>query len=310
MYVLQYFLGMVIIMDIKILKYFLAVANEGTITKASKKLHIAQPPLSRQIHQLEDELGVNLFIRGKRHIQLTSEGLFLKQRAEEIISLVQKTENELNKMKTSTHGTISIGVTETCGSSILSKLIKEFSSKYTYIKYNVWCGNGDEINEKLDRGLIDLGIVREPFNTSNYESFYLKSESWIVLLSKDNPLANNTSDTLNISEIAKEPLIIPSRLPLQKEMSTWFNEISNPKNVFCYYNTLSCIIPLIEKNVGIAICPESIKYTYNQKTLTYKKIIPEHKSKLLVIRKKNQVMPAATTCFWNFIQNYSKSSKL
>ena len=157
---------MVIIMDIKILKYFLAVANEGTITKAAKKLCIAQPPLSRQLHQLEEELGVSLFIRGKRHIQLTSEGFFLKQQAEEIISLVQKTENELSKMKTNTHGTISIGVTETCGSSILSELIKEFSSKYPYIKYNVWCGNGDEINEKLDRGLIDLGIVREPFNTN------------------------------------------------------------------------------------------------------------------------------------------------
>ena len=297
-------------MDIKILKYFLAVANEGTITKAAKKLCIAQPPLSRQLHQLEEELGVSLFIRGKRHIQLTSEGFFLKQQAEEIISLVQKTENELSKMKTNTHGTISIGVTETCGSSILSELIKEFSSKYPYIKYNVWCGNGDEINEKLDRGLIDLGIVREPFNTNKYENFYLKSEEWIALLSKDHPLASNTSDTLEISEIAKEPLIIPSRLPLQKEMNTWFDEITNHKNIFCFYNTLSCIIPLIEKNVGVAICPESIKYTYNQKTLTYKKINPKHISKLLVIRKKNQVMPAAITCFWNFIQGYINNLKL
>lgn len=297
-------------MDIKILKYFLAIANEGTITKAAKKLCIAQPPLSRQIHQLEEELGVNLFIRGKRHIQLTSEGLFLKQQAEEILSLIQKTENELSKMKTNTHGTISIGVTETFGSSILSELIKKFSIKYPYIKYNVWCGNGDEINEKLDRGLIDLGIVREPFNTNKYENLYLKSEAWIALLSNDHPLASTASDTLEISQIVKEPLIIPSRLPLQREMNTWFHEITSEKNIFCYYNTLSCIIPLIEKNVGVAICPESIKYTYNQKTLTYKKINPEHISKLLMIRKKNQVMPAATTCFWNFIQNYIKNSKL
>lgn len=297
-------------MDIKILKYFLAIANEGTITKAAKKLCIAQPPLSRQIHQLEEELGVNLFIRGKRHIQLTSEGLFLKQQAEEILSLIQKTENELSKMKTNTHGTISIGVTETCGSSILSELIKKFSIKYPYIKYNVWCGNGDEINEKLDRGLIDLGIVREPFNTNKYENLYLKSEAWIALLSNDHPLASTASDTLEISQIVKEPLIIPSRLPLQREMNTWFHEITSEKNIFCYYNTLSCIIPLIEKNVGVAICPESIKYTYNQKTLTFKKINPEHISKLLMIRKKNQVMPAATTCFWNFIQNYIKNSKL
>lgn len=291
------------------MKYFLEVAKEGTITKAAKKLCIAQPPLSRQIHELESELGVTLFIRGKRHIQLTSEGVFLRQQAEEILNLMQKTENALNKMKTNTHGTISIGVTETCGSSILSELISLFNKKYPYIKYNVWCGNGDEINEKIDKGLVDLGIVREPFNTDKYDNIYLKSEPWIALLSKFHTLSSKEEDFITISELEKESLIIPSRLPMQKEIYTWFNEFSKKQNIFCYYNTLSCIIPLIEKNMGIAICPESIKYTYNEEKLSYKRIIPEHISKLLVIRKKNQIMPAATTCFWDFIQSYVKKVK-
>lgn len=113
-------------MDVKTLKYFLTVAREGTITRAAEKLCIAQPPLSRSMQLLEEELGVTLFIRGKRRIRLTEEGLFLKQQAEEIITLVEKTQNQLGKIKNSTHGTIALGVTETCGASILSGLIGDF----------------------------------------------------------------------------------------------------------------------------------------------------------------------------------------
>lgn len=292
-------------MDIKALKYFLTVAQEGTITHAAEKLCMAQPPLSRQLQQLEEELGVTLFIRGKRQIQLTEEGWYLKQQAEEILNLVDKTETQLNKIQSYTHGTISMGVTEACGASILSELIGLFHAKYPYVRFNVWCGNGDEINEKLDKNLVDIGIIREPFNTEKYESTFFKAEPWIALLSVSHPLASNSYEKIELHQLANEQLIIPSRLQLQDEINYWFNEIEQERNIFCMYNSLASIIPLVENNIGIAICPDSVRAFTNDQKLVYKKIVnPEHLSNLMVIRKRHQIMPAITSYFWNFIHNY------
>ena len=176
-------------MDLKDLQYFLAVAQAGTITGAAAKLCMAQPPLSRQMKELEEELGTTLFIRGKRHIRLTEEGIFLRQQAEEILSLMEKTRGQLSRMGTGAGGLISIGVTESCGAGVLSDIIERFHSDFPGIRYNIWCGNGDEINDKLDKGLVDLGIVREPFRTEKYESALIKTESWTALLSREHPMA-------------------------------------------------------------------------------------------------------------------------
>ena len=177
-------------MDLKDLQYFLAVAQAGTITGAAAKLCMAQPPLSRQMKELEEELGTTLFIRGKRHIRLTEEGIFLRQQAEEILSLMEKTRGQLSRMGTGAGGLISIGVTESCGAGVLSDIIERFHSDFPGIRYNIWCGNGDEINDKLDKGLVDLGIVREPFRTEKYESALIKTESWTALLSREHPMAD------------------------------------------------------------------------------------------------------------------------
>ena len=183
-------------MDLKDLQYFLAVAQAGTITGAAAKLCMAQPPLSRQMKELEEELGTTLFIRGKRHIRLTEEGIFLRQQAEEILSLMEKTRGQLSRMGTGAGGLISIGVTESCGAGVLSDIIEKFHSDFPGIRYNIWCGNGDEINDKLDKGLVDLGIVREPFRTEKYESALIKTESWTALLSRDHPMAEQPGDTI------------------------------------------------------------------------------------------------------------------
>ena len=216
-------------MDVKTLRYFLAVAQEGTITRAAETLRIAQPPLSRQMQLLEEELGVTLFVRGKRNISLTEEGIFLKQQAEEIIGLLEKTQNQLGKIKTSTHGTISLGVTETCGASTLPALVDPFHRQYPNIRYNIWCGNGDEVREKLEKGLVDVGLVREPFNTEPYDRIFLKKEAWIALMSVNHPLAATTTDTIELGQLTGEPLIIPSRLRLQNEISHWFSQAAGPR---------------------------------------------------------------------------------
>lgn len=298
-------------MDIKTLNYFLTVANEGTFSGAAKKLYIAQPPLSRQIQKLEKELGVTLFIRGKRRVRLTEEGSFLKQRAEEIITLVEKTESQMGKIQSGTHGMISIGVTETCGASVLPDILEKFHREYPLIRYNIWSANGDEINEKLDKGLVDIGIVREPFNIDKYDSTFLKTEAWVAVLSKKNLLARQAEDTIELSKLTEEPLFIPSRLPLQYEINHWFDETLQEYNIICLYNALASVIPLVEKNMGIAIAPEAVKCFTNGRRLSYKKIVgPEHLSRIMVIRRRGQMMPAATNCFWDFIQNELKMQSL
>ena len=151
-------------MDIRTLRYFLVTAQERNFTKAANKLCMAQPPLSRQIKILEEELGVTLFIRNSRQLQLTEEGYFLKQQAEEILLLIEKTEHQLEKMGTNDYGTISIGATESCGGSILPHLIEGFHETAPHIRFQIWTGNSDETQERLEKNLVDVAVVREPFN--------------------------------------------------------------------------------------------------------------------------------------------------
>lgn len=290
-------------MDIKDLKYFLAVAREGTVTKAAQKLCISQPPLSRQLKDLEEELGVTLFYRGKRHIELSDEGIFLKQQAEEILSLMDITENQLKSNSSETRGTVSIGVTEGCGAGVLSDIIMKFHSKYPDVNYNIWCSNSQEIGERLAKGLFDIGVIREPFNASKFDSTPLRKEAWIVIMSRNHPLAENGSDTIEISEMSDIPLIVPSRTPMIDEINSWFNEQGIKRSIICRYNTLASILPLIEHNLGIAITTESAHLFTDSEKFAYKQIAnPRRFSNLLILRRRHKIMPAPATCFWNFVQ--------
>lgn len=292
-------------MDIKTMKYFLEVAREENITRAAEKLCIAQPPLSRQMKLLEEELGVTLFVRGKRRIQLTEEGYYLRQRAEEIITLLEKTEKQLERMGKKDYGTVSIAATETCGAGILSELIENFHRKAPNVRYQIWSGSGDEVRERLEKSLVDVGIVREPFNMENYDRAFLRTESWIAVLGKDHPLAKRSKDGIQLAWLKDEPLMIPSRQTLQTEINSWFNEIASERNIFCTYNTVSSVIGMAENNFGIAICPESAVRFMNRETLVYRKLIcPEHKSRVFLVRKRFQVMPTTADMFWNYVLEY------
>lgn len=297
-------------MDIKALKYFLAVAQERNITKAAEKLCMAQPPLSRQMKILEEELGVTLFIRGKRQIQLTEEGYYLKQQAEEIILLVEKTEQQLGKMGGSEHGTLSIGATEVCGASILSEMLEQFHIIAPMVHFQIWSGNGDEIRDRLEKNLVDVGIVREPFNMENYDRAFLRREPWIAVFSKEHPLAEGTEGGIEISMLKEEPLMIPIRQPIQNEINSWFNEMVTERNIFCLYNSLISVMGLVEHGLGIAICPESARSLTNREKLVYRKIIrPEHESQIFLVKKRFQVMTTASELFWKFALDYASEKK-
>ena len=179
-------------MELRILQYFLMVAREKNITRAAKQLHMTQPTLSRQLMQLEDELGKPLFIRGKRKIELTDEGVLLRRRAEEILSLINKTEQEITQSEEEMVGQIMIGTGIFSSSqTVLSQVIEEFHDEYPLVKFDIYVGNADLIKERVDQGLVDIGILLEPVDISKYNHLRIPlQEKWGIIVSKTNSLAH------------------------------------------------------------------------------------------------------------------------
>lgn len=292
-------------MDIKVLRYFLEVAREGNITRAAEKLCIAQPPLSRQLQRLEEELGVQLFTRGKRRVTLTEEGKFLKQQAEEIIALVEKTEYQLRMVKSSTCGTVSIAVTESCGAGVMCTLLRLFHEIYPKICFQILSGNGDELDQRLKHNLADIGIMREPFNMEKYDREFLKSEPWVAVMGKNSLLAQEEGEGVPLSRLSKEALMIPSRILLQEEINGWFDDVAKERNIFCVYNSPAAIIPLAESGIAVAICPESVKCFAGTKNLVYKPIVnPRKDSGIYLVKLRRQMVPLAAQLFWEFAREW------
>ena len=177
-------------MEIRVLRYFLAVVREESITKAAEALHITQPTLSRQLSQMEDEVGVRLFDRGTCKITLTNEGILLRRRAEEILQLVDTTERELVEQDEQVEGKISIGCGEIAAVRMLPELIRTFREKYTRVSFDIFTATADLVKEQMDKGLLDIGLLLEPVDMEKYDFIRLDmKENWVVLMRPDNPLA-------------------------------------------------------------------------------------------------------------------------
>lgn len=198
-------------MDIRTMEYFLMIARIGNITKVAELLHMAQPPLSRQLKALEDELDVQLFIREKRKMVLTDEGRFLKTKCEQILELIDNTKDQVKEMKYGISGTLFIGSIETVGTVILPVWIADFKKRYHLVKYNLWSGNSDDVIDRLENGLLDIALIREPFDTEKFEAIHITNESWIVLLHKEHPIALKDGNSVNLKYLKEEELIVPTR---------------------------------------------------------------------------------------------------
>ena len=288
-------------MDIKSLRYFLAVVQEGNITQAAKKLCIAQPPLSRQIRLLEEELGVTLFLRGKKKIRLTEEGRFLKQQAEEIIELMEKTREQMGRLGGGVHGLVSVAAVESFGIGLLSEMVEAFHREYPQVHFQIWCGNSDEVRDKLERGLADVGIVRAPVYMEQCEQIFLRSEPWVAAMSRRHPLAAEEGDEVRLEQLGGETLMVPVRASLQEEINHWFNEIAQDREILCYYNSSASMLPLVERGMGIAICPGAARYFAGGEGIIYKTIVkPRKESRLYMVRRRYQMLPQAAGAFWDF----------
>ena len=283
-------------MELRILRYFLAVVREGNITKAAEILHITQPTLSRQLKELEEELGTNLFIRGKREIKLTDEGLLLDQRAKEIIELADKTERQFMEHKNLIGGVISIGCVESRATLFLPELLEKFSIKYPQVQYDLYNGYADDIKEKIDKGLIDIGLLLEPVEISKYDFIRLPhKERWGVLMQKSDPLAQKESITLK--DISMFPLIIPKRAIVQNEIANWFDGDFEKIHIFATYNLLFNAILLVEKGLGYAVCLQGALSVRDNSTTCFVPFTPERNTKSVLIWKKNYIFSSASSLF-------------
>ena len=290
-------------MDIRLLHYFLVVAEEQNITRAAEKLLMAQPPLSRQMKQLEEELGTPLFIRGSRKLELTEEGLFLKERAEHILDLVERTRLEIDDMKQGMSGTVYIGVTQTIASTLLPKFIAGFKTLYPDVHYDIWSGNSDQVIDRLEKGLLDFAIVREPYDQEQFDGTRIRKEPWCVLVHKDSPIASVKEDAVPLSMLAEEELIVPAIKSRRREIENWFLAKDLMANIFCEYAPLISSMYLVEQGVGAAILPESVSNTLSGKKLVLKKIAdPEVYSYVAILTKKYRTLSKAAVALLTYVK--------
>jgi DNA-binding transcriptional LysR family regulator len=240
-------------MELRVLRYFLAVAQEENITRAATLLNVTQPTLSRQLIQLEEELGVKLFRRSQYRIILTEDGMLLRRRAQEIVELANKTEQEFLNRDTELSGEISIGCGETRSMTFLSRKICSFRKLHPQVRFRIYSANADDVKERLESGLLDLGLLMEPVDISRYAFLRLpEKERWGVLVAKDSPLAERKAVTPQ--DLLGVPLLMGSREKVIHELAGWFGDAYDQIQVAGTYNLILNAANMVENGVGAALC--------------------------------------------------------
>ena len=281
-------------MELRVLRYFLTVASEDSITNAANILHITQPTLSRQLMQLEEELGVQLFVRGKKAITLTEAGMLLRSRAEEIVDLANRTEKEFLNQKNFLSGEIFIGAGETSGMKELARIIKSFNKEYPQVKYDLHSGNADDIKEKIDKGLIDIGLLTEPVDIGKYEFVRLKEkDNWGVAMRKDDPLSNK--EYITPRDLKNKSIVCSKRISIQNELANWFGNDFESGNIIATFNLINNAIAIVESNIGYAICLESL--VSDRSNICFKSFYQRLETGSVLVWKKNQIFSTATKMF-------------
>lgn len=281
-------------MELRVLQYFLVVAREENITRAAAFLNITQPTLSRQLMQLEEELGVKLFHRGKYNILLTEEGLLLRRRAQEIVDLTMKTEKELKHGAEVVSGEIAIGCGETRNMKSLSKMMASFQQKYPDVSFHIYTAIADDVKERLENGILDMGLLLEPVEISRYHYVRMPmKEKWKVLMRKDSALAEK--DRITPEDLAKEPLIFAKRPSVQNELENWFGHSAEDIRIACTCNlSHNNQMDMVESGIGVAL---TMDFACNHDLLCLKPMEPELTSGCVLVWKKNMKLSLAMVRF-------------
>ncbi len=283
-------------MEIRVLRYFLTVVREESITKAAEVLHITQPTLSRQLAQMEEEIGVRLFDRGTRKIRLTNEGLLLRRRAEEILQLVDKTEKELVEQEEQVEGKISIGCGEVASVQMLPDLIRNFHQKYPLVTFDLFTATADLVKEQMDKGLLDLGLLLEPIEMGKYEFIRLDmKERWVVLMPPDDPLTGKKY--VKADELAELPLILPRRMQVQSELASWFGDYYKNLNILFTSNLSTNGAVMVSRGLAYSLVIEGAVPFWDSSKIACRPLYPELMATCVLAWKREQPFSLAATKF-------------
>lgn len=288
-------------MELRVLKYFLAVAQEETITGAANCLHVTQPTLSRQIRDLEEELGQQLLVRGSHRVTLTPEGMLLRSRAEEIVSMSEKMREEFAAMRGGmVRGDIYVGGGETEAVKLVAEAATALQQKHPGIRYHLYSGNAEDVTERLDKGLLDFGILIQPARLTKYHSMEIPAKDvWGVILRRDHPLAQRES--ICREDLLHVPLIC-SRQALWlrgegNEFAEWFGENFDKLNIAATFNLLYNAALMVEAGMGCAVTIDRIAPASPDSPLCFRPLTPKLEAGLNLVWKKERVFSPAAELF-------------
>lgn len=282
-------------MELRVLNYFLAVAREENITKAAQMLHISQPTLSRQMMQLEEELGVKLFARSNHNIVLTEDGLLLKRRAQELIALADKTKRDFINKDAELSGEVAIGSGEFRSTRELAKIMVAFQKKHPLVQFRIYSGNADNIQDYIERGHLDLGVIGEPVDIRKYEFVSMPvREKWGVLVRRDSELSGKKQ--VQVEDLLDIPLVTASS-DLQGELAAWFGDSRDKVKIAATGNLLYNEAMLVENGMGAVLC---IQLNCAYENLCFIPLYPAIEMRTALVWKKDAIFPSATAAFIDF----------
>ena len=296
-------------MELRVLQYFLAVAREQSISGAAQSLHLSQPTLSTQIKAMEEELGKQLLIRGtpgSRKITLTEEGMILRKRAEEILSLVNRTTSEIALSDQSVAGDVYIGAGETDGIRILTQAARKVQTRYPHVHFHISSGDGKDVLENLDKGLIDFGLLLQQVDISKYEMLKIPvKETWGVLMRRDSPLARKT--VIAPEDLWDVPLIISRQASSSAMLSSWLKKDLSVLNIAATYSLLYNGSLMVEEGMGYALCLDKIINTSGDSCLCFRPFSPSLELSVYMVWKRYQVFSKAAETYLHTLQEYISS---
>lgn len=290
-------------MELRVLNYFLAIAREENFTKAAQQLHVTQPTLSRQIADLERELGVKLFVRSNHNIILTEDGMILKRRAQEILSLEDKTKRDFLQKDEVLSGTISIGSGEFRSTKYLAKIIAAFHKKYPDVKYEIYSGNAGNIRDYIERGFLDIGLMSEPIDVRKYNFVNMPiNEQWGVFVPDSFPLSQK--ERISPKDLAGMSVITATGDFNQSRIGKWLGDYKDQVEITATANLPYNEAVLVQENMGVML---SIKLNCTYENLRFIPLSPILEVSTALAWKKEQIFSTATSEFIDFSQKYLKS---
>ena len=279
-------------MEFRVLQYFLAVTREGNISAAAQSLNLSQPSLSRQLKDLEEELGAKLFIRGNRRIELTEEGLILRKRAGEIMQLVELTESEISEVKNNISGTLSIGAGESLSMHRITEVFRRLKEKYPDIRLNVVSGDTEDLQDRLDRGLLDFALIFTDFDRNTYHHLTLEEkEIFGVIMRRDDALAEK--EYITVKDLYDKPLIV-SRA---NGLDIFSGSQARKLQVAATYNLLYNASLMVEDGIGVAISFDGLVDTSENSSLCFRPLYPEISVSPSLIWKRHQKLSIISQLF-------------